>query len=66
MKRVARFENGGWELGLVGTIGVVLCLEAECRLFAIGRPTLALCAIEVVACVELHTWLVRPHFQSST
>lgn len=45
---LARFEHYGWEVSAVGAIGEVLCLKAECRVFAEGSAMLTLVAISPV------------------
>lgn len=55
-------ECGGGELRMVGTVGIVLGLEAESTTSGIGDAFLAdEAAVEEVACVELHAWLVGIH-----
>ena len=55
-------ECSGGELRMVGAVGIVLGLEAEGAASGIGDAFLAdEAAVEEVASVELHTWLIGIH-----
>ena len=53
----AGFEEGGWEVGFVGGVGVVLGFEAEGGEAVEGVAGTVVVTVEVVGGVELEGWL---------
>ena len=51
---------------MIGTVGVMLTLEAECTTTWVFYSFFTdKASIEEVSCIELHTWLVGEHFHEN-
>ena len=62
-KFLAGPQNGGWELGMIRRVRIVLGFQAERAIFLIGLATFADDAgIEMNRGIELHARLRGPHF----
>ena len=63
---LARLEDDAGEVGTVGAVGEVLCLETECTVLAEGGSVGALESVQPVAAVELHAGLSGVHLHHTS